>query len=101
MITDPSTALDAGERMFEAVKKKFGAENVRFDTYRQSSSPNDFPVLIEDLSVRSSLALSEVLVRLPLTAIDFVFCARDKADEVREWISANQVDILRAGGGGS
>lgn len=89
------TDLDDGARLFEAVKAKFGEENVRFDSYRQKSNPTDFPVLLDGNSIKSSLALSEVLVRIPLTAVDFIFCEQSKAEEAREWLAANQLSILR------
>jgi uncharacterized protein len=89
--------LEAASRLFESLRDKFGAEAVRFDSYRQGSNPTDFPVLVEDGNVRSSLALSDVLLKLPLTAIDFIFCAKEIADEAREWIAANQLGILRPG----
>lgn len=87
--------LDAGAVIFAAVIEKFGEANVRFDSYRQKSNPSDFPVLCDGGIVQSSLSLSEVLVKTPLTAVDFIFCEKEIADEVRRWIEANQIDILR------
>ncbi len=91
------SALDAGARLFGPVKEKFGEDQVRFDTYRQSSNSTDFPVLIDGGLVKSSLELSDVLVKIPLTAVDFIFCAKEISDEARRWIEANQVDILQPG----
>lgn len=94
---DPNADLEAASKMHDAISKKFGAEMVRFDSYRQGSNPTDFPVLVDGAQVKSSLVLSDVLLKLPLTAIDFIFCAQEIAEEVREWISANQIHILPLG----
>jgi len=87
--------LDAGALIFAAVKAKFGGENVRFDTYRQKSNSSDFPVLCDGDVVQSSLSQSETLVKVPLTAVDFIFCAKDCAEEARQWIATNQIEILK------
>lgn len=87
--------LDAGALVFAAVKEKFGESNVRFDSYRQKSNSSDFPVLGDGGLVQSSLSQSDVLVKVPLTAVDFIFCAKEIADEARRWIEANQIDILK------
>jgi uncharacterized protein len=87
--------LDAGALLFAAVKEKFGESNIRFDSYRQKSNSSDFPVLCDGGSVQSSLSQSDVLVKVPLTAVDFIFCAKEIAEEARRWIEANQIDILK------
>jgi HD superfamily phosphohydrolase len=94
---DPNK-LDAGVQLFDAVKNKFGAEIVRFDSYRQRSNPTDFPVLVDRDSgiVKSSLSVSDLLVKVPLTAVDFIFCEKEIAGEAGRWIDANQIDILGA-----
>jgi len=91
--------IDAPLNIHKAVSAQFGAENFRFDSYRQSSNPTDFPVLIDGEEVRSSLYLSDVIVKLPLTAIDFIFCAREISGEARRWIEANRVSIVNTGRG--
>jgi hypothetical protein len=52
-------------------------------------------VLSDGGSVQSSLSQSDVLVKVPLTAVDFIFCAKEIAEEARRWIEANQIDILK------
>jgi HD superfamily phosphohydrolase len=93
-----AASLDVGARIFEAVKTTFGEEKVRFDSFRQKSNSTDFPILTDGGDIRSSLAVSDVLVRMPLTAIDFIFCEKDIEGEVRRWIEANQVSILQSEG---
>jgi HD superfamily phosphohydrolase len=89
------TRLDAATLIYCAVKERFGEANVRFDTYRQKSSSSDFPVLCDSGEVQSSLSQSEVLVKIPLTAVDFIFCAKEVAQEARQWIDANRLEILK------
>lgn len=96
MIPSDAAGLEPAARIFNVVKDRFGAEKVRFDTYRQKSDPTDFPVLVDDGTVRNSRELSpDILGKIPLTAIDFIFCAREVAEEAKQWITANHVNILR------
>jgi hypothetical protein len=90
--------INAGTLIFAAVKEKFGKSNVRFDTYRQKSNSSDFPVLCDGNLIQSSLSRSEMLIKIPLTAVDFIFCARDLAEEAKQWISTNQIAILQSVG---
>lgn len=95
----PNAGLEPAARIFSATEREFGAENVRFDTLRQKSDPTNFPVLVDDGTVRNSREQSpDILGKIPLTAIDFIFCAREVAEEARQWIAANQVDILKTSG---
>jgi hypothetical protein len=95
MIPPDAAGLEPAACIFNVVKDRFGAEKVRFDTYRQESNPTDFPVLVDDGKVRNSIELSpDILGKIPLTAIDFIFCALEVAEEAKQWIAANQVDIL-------
>ncbi len=92
---DISIDIDAPDRIFERVSKEFGPENMRFDSYRQRSDPSEFPVLLDDGKVGSSMSLSDVIVNLPLTAIDFIFCVPEISDEAGRWIDANRTSILK------
>lgn len=90
---DIALRQDAPELIFEALQKQFGPEKVRMDSYRQKSNVSDFPVYDRD-EVSSSAQESDILLNLPVTAIDFVFCRRDVCDRARDWLHENRAKIL-------
>ena len=82
--------------VFRAARNQFGAENIRCDDPpRKAASAPEFPVLMRDDRVASSLQVSEVLNHLPSTAIGFVFVQPDKANDARMWLDKNRDTIVR------
>ena len=82
--------------VFRAARKQFGAENIRCDDPPQKAvSAPEFPVLMRDGRVASSLQVSEVLNHLPGTAVGFVFVHPDKANEARMWLEKHRDTIVR------
>jgi uncharacterized protein len=90
---DIALRQDAPDLIFHALAKQFGAEKVRKDSYRQKSNVADFPVFDRG-EVSSSAQESDILLNLPVTAIDFVFCSRDVCDKARDWLHKNREKIL-------
>jgi HD superfamily phosphohydrolase len=84
----------AGQAVFEAACREFGAENVRRDGYTQKGGANDFPVLLRDGRVVSSVSYSETLRNVPLVAVDFVFVAREKLDAAERWLQQNRATLI-------
>jgi hypothetical protein len=85
--------------VFRAARERFGAENIRGDDpASKATSAPDFPVLMRDGRVASSLQVSEVLNHLPGTAIGFVFVHPDKVIEARNWLERERDNIIREPG---
>lgn len=85
---------DAAEKVFYAIRDKFGLENVKIDRYPQKGGNVDFPVLMDDERVVSSVSLSSTLLHLPLLAVDFVFVAPGLRDEAVKWLEKNRAKII-------
>ena len=82
--------------VFRAAREQFGADYVRVDDppIKAKSAP-DFPVLMPDDRVVSSLQVSEVLNHIPPTVVGFVFVHPDKIEEARTWLEKNREEIIR------
>ncbi len=85
---------DAGEAIYQAASREFGAENVRHDRYTQKGSATAFPVRLRDGRIVSSLAVSEVLNRLPLVNLDYVLVAPEIRAEAEAWLEENREEII-------
>jgi HD superfamily phosphohydrolase len=72
----------------------FGEDQVRSDQYGPRSESNDFPVLIDDETVASSRAVSEVIARLPAIEFGLIFVHPDRKDEARRAIDAELKRLL-------
>lgn len=61
----------------------------------------DFPVLLRDGSVVSSLSLSQALGKLPIVTIDYVFIDPDPdiRDHAEKWLKKKKTDIITPKGG--
>lgn len=87
---------NAGQAIFQAAQAKFGAENVRLDSYTQKREPVLFPVLHKDGRVVAADQLSEVLQHLPLVAVDFVFINPDLLKGAIAWLEAERKLLIQA-----
>jgi uncharacterized protein len=85
----------AVQLIFEAMVDQFGHEQVKLDSYPGKGGPPDFPVLMHDERIVSSMALSDTLKTLPVAAFDFIFAAPEIRDEARAWLTTNREEILR------
>ena len=92
---------DAAVLIAEATEKKFGRDKTRFDSYTEKRELMDFPVLLRDGSVVSSLSLSQALGKLPIVTIDYVFIDPDPdiRDHAEKWLKKNKTDIITPKGG--
>jgi len=85
---------DCVQAIYEAAREKFGAENVRMDTYEQTGGAPDFPVLLRDGRLVSSLSESLVLNKLPLVTIGYVFISDEHKAEGANWVEENREHII-------
>jgi HD superfamily phosphohydrolase len=99
-IASSRKASDIGERalaskaIYDATTGRYGADKVRFGSSPRQPAAPDFPVLERDGTVASSLALSEVLARLPGSRSEYVFVDRGIRDKARRWIEKERERII-------
>jgi HD superfamily phosphohydrolase len=85
---------EAGKLIFAAAVDKFGVGSVRLDQYTQRGGVSDFPVLMKDGSIISSLSKSEALYRIPIAAADYVYIIPEKREEAEQWLRDNRSKII-------
>ncbi len=95
---DPSDVKinpEAGNEIFEAAEAEFGSENVRSDRYSQKSSAVEFPVLMNDGRIASSISLSETLRQLPIAKFEYVFVEPGLHKRASDWLDSKRDEIIR------
>ena len=85
---------EAGKAIFDALCHEYGAEFFRHDRYRQGGRMPDFPVLMHNGDVESSLQVSNTLRQIPSISIDNVFADRELFEDARRWIDRNRRNII-------
>lgn len=95
---DQAVAPDAAERIFAAARDEFGADHFRYDRYTQKAVPIDFPVLQSDQRIVSSLSCSDLLAKIPIVAVEYVFVDSSVKDAANRWLNANRTRIIGEGG---
>jgi len=91
---DSALNSETGESVYKALSDKFGKNNYRHDRYLQQDNLPDFPVLLRNGDVVSSLDKSEVLNSIPVVSVDFVFCKREKYEKSKKWLEHNRNQFL-------
>jgi uncharacterized protein len=87
---------EAATAIYEAAKKEFGAENVRYRDSRKPAGTADFPVRDRDGKSVSSLALSQALQQLPEPRNEFVYVVRERREDARKWVHKNRQSVIEA-----
>ena len=67
---------------------------MRHDSAVSRGAPPDFPVLMRDGTVVSSVTASPALTKLPLLSIDYVFIEKELLGKAREWLNTNKGAII-------
>jgi uncharacterized protein len=95
--TDYDTNNEAALLICKAAEENFGKDKIRFDSYTQKGGFVDFPVLLRDGTVASSLSLSQTLAKIPVVAVDYVFIDPnpDNMDRAQKWLNKNKIDIIK------
>jgi HD superfamily phosphohydrolase len=86
--------LNSPELIYEAAKKEFGDELVRFNPYKSDADSEDFPVLQRDGTITSSVLLSATFAQPPRFAVAYVFVAPEIKEKAKEWLKANKNSVL-------
>ena len=89
--------INAAKAVYEAASRKFGAEYVRYDRYKQKGGSQIFPVLRQE-KILQSTDLSDTLSKVPVVATDFVFIDREQLNPAKKWLSDNLDDIIKPTG---
>lgn len=94
---------DAAKLLADALVDQFGPKVVHHDSFREKGGTMDFPVLMPDGRIESSIANSDVLRTLPVTAVDTLYVTEAIRDQASDWVKANRDRILTTGddGGGA
>jgi len=85
---------EAGEAVYQAACKEFGEQHLRHDRLPQGGSSTDFPVKTGDGRIVSSLALSDVLKKLPIVNIDRVLVAPEFRPDAERWLKEYRDEII-------
>lgn len=80
----------------KALNEKFGAENVRRDTYIPEVEGIDFPIYTRDGRILSSLSMSKTLQRVPDFAVDCLYVNPQLRNEAETWLAAHRHNIMSA-----
>lgn len=94
---DQKLDFKAEKTVFKAACLKFGEDNVRWCRYSKEGKKEDFPVLLSNGKIASSLHSSDVLNTIPSIKAKFVFIAKDHFDEAKRWIEEERDSILKKG----
>lgn len=92
---DVAVDPEAGASILSALNAQFGAALFRRDRYTQRAGAPDFPVQMRNGTVASSLAVSEVLQRLPVVSIDTVYADPTIRAKAIRWLEQHQGEILQ------
>ena len=85
---------DASKVIFAAAIEKFGKERAKLDSYKMKGGLPNFPIILTDERIVSSLDLSKPLFQLPAEAIDYVFIDPDIFEQAKKWLKRNRNDII-------
>ena len=93
---DRSVNPEAGRAIHLALGLEFSREDFRHDHYTQRGGALDFPVLMDDDRIMSSLALSSMLRQIPIISVDYVFVERSMEDVAKQWLEENLQSIIES-----
>ena len=91
---DAARNPECGKAVYNAACDKFGNNIVRHDRYTQKGSAVVFPVKNKDGRIVSSYAASDVLQKVPLVNIDYVFIAPERLAEAEGWLKQERETII-------
>ncbi len=93
--TDQQTNLRAVSAVYKSAVETFGSDKIRRARKLGEDEGTIFPVKTRDGRIISSLAASEVLMRLPVIAYDYVLVVPEMRAEAEKWLQANREDLLK------
>ena len=100
-VLDPGRPQDAAHnsRMAEAIcraaQAEFGADSARAAHPEPKESKLEFPVLMENKKVQSSLTVSQVFASLPVPTPGYVYVDEGIWEEARKWLTKQRDRIVK------
>ena len=91
---DRDICSDPGKAVFLALADEFDQVNVKHDVHYDDGGVDDFPVLMEDGSVRSALSTSDVLQQHMSLSFDTVYVPPEMIDHARRFLQVKLGHIL-------
>ena len=85
----------AGEQIRKAACSEFGEGKIKYDKNSKGSGVKDFPVIMDDGTIVSSLQESQVLNSIPDTATEFVYVSPEYLDKAKKWLNENREKIIK------
>ena len=96
--SDISGGQHVGRRLYDAIEREFGGNNVRcFSKDIAPSKGAEFPVMMRDGRVLSSLQKSQVLNQIPPFKIFNIYSDDPVREKVKEFIEKNLPQIMAEG----
>ncbi len=92
---DTAINPEAGGELLRALQGQFEPTCFRRDRYPQKAGAPNFPVLLHNGQVSSSLALSAVLQNLPLVSVDTIYASPHIRAVSEKWLNKHRGDLLR------
>ncbi len=97
--TDFQKNQQAATLIKDAAYRKYGPENIRFDSPSQKGESIDFPVFMKDGRIESSSSLSQTLNQIPVVKTEYIFIKRELEYEAKQWLESERSGIIESGGG--
>lgn len=91
---DRDLCSDPGKAVFLALADELGPDHVKHDVNYDDGGVDDFPVLLEDGSVRSALSTSDVLQQHMSLSFDTVYVPPEMVDHARKFLKVKLLNIL-------
>lgn len=91
---DQGVNTKAAQAVFDNAATRFGPESVHLFTYRETSRPIEFPVLMSDGRIGSGLEVSGVLGSIPVVSADYVFIDPQYRAEAGKWLTDRRAELI-------
>lgn len=87
---DPEAAV----KVRQATKEQYGSNRIRYSRRDDTGGEVDFPVLMDDGDITTSIAVSTVLRQLPVITKEFVYADKDIIIDAKRWLDENLDQLL-------
>jgi HD superfamily phosphohydrolase len=91
---DQKVNTKAAQAVYDNAATRFGADSVHLFTYRETSRPIEFPVLMPDGRTASGLEVSGVLESIPVVSADYVFVDPQRRVEAQKWLADDRAKVI-------
>ena len=87
---DPEAAV----KVRQLAKEQYGSNRIRYSRRDDTGGKVDFPVLMDDGDITTSIAVSKVLRQLPVITKEFVYADKDIIIDAKRWLDENLDQLL-------